>query len=288
VFRLDTSDCTITSVRLRSSNFDWEDMAIVFPNGEPAVAVADIGDNYAFRSNIRLVVAREADLLSAANEIDAIELTARYPDGAHNAECLLSDPASGAIGIVTKSFTGGARAYGVPSIDAFDGAVLTDLGPVVLPSETEGSTDARELAITGCSVAPDGAALVIRTPDRAWEFSLANGDFAAALAGTPTEIVVPETIQGESVTWSIDGTELWWTTEGAEAPVFRSTGGTPRVAVVPTTTSTSAPGTASTSVPPSRSPSGDNTEPPIAALALVAAFLAVCLVIVVRIRAARR
>lgn len=241
LFAVNTNTCvTDATYRVAVGNFDWEELSsATLPTGEQVLLVGDIGDNFAFRDSVDVVAVIEPNAAPSASEQDLQVFTTfqlRYPAGPADAECMLFDPASGEFAIITKSLTGGARLLVAPDGLSATTIDMRDDGVVVLPSEAEGKTEDRLLAVTGCTVSPDGQALVVRTPDIAWEYPLSNGDFAAALAGTPTELEVPNTVQGESVTYSLDGSSLIWTTEGEGAPLFRSDGGVVRAAAAPPTT----------------------------------------------------
>ena len=233
VFAIKPSTCeTVGTYRLNVANFDWEEItSATLPNGQAVLLVGDIGDNYAFRDSVEVHAIAEptVDAVLDEKQVDVLQtFELRYPNGASDAECMLFDPATGSFAIVTKSLTGGARLLVAPDGLSQSTIDMTDAGQVVLPSEIAGKTKDRLLAVTGCSVSPDGQAMMVRTPDAAWEYKLGSGDFAAALSGAGVEVDVPNTIQGESVTYSIDGASLYWTTEGKNAPVFRSTGGVVR------------------------------------------------------------
>jgi len=92
-----------------AGNTDWEDIAIG-PGAVPAsdaLYVGDIGDNAAVRPRIRVRRILEPDLsgvvpgsVLAPVAPETIDLV--YPDGAHDAEALVVDPASGDIFVITK------------------------------------------------------------------------------------------------------------------------------------------------------------------------------------------
>ncbi len=92
-----------------AGNTDWEDIAIG-PGAVPAsdaLYVGDIGDNAAVRPRIRVRRILEPDLsgvvpgsVLAPVAPETIDLV--YPDGAHDAEALVVDPANGDIFVITK------------------------------------------------------------------------------------------------------------------------------------------------------------------------------------------
>ena len=96
---------------------DWEDLTVV-PGPTPGTGViyaADIGDNTSSRTGIHLYrVAEPAVAMSgpaAVATLSGVEtLHFVYPDGAHDAETLMVDPATGEIVIMTKTLAGARRA----------------------------------------------------------------------------------------------------------------------------------------------------------------------------------
>lgn len=80
---------------LTSGNYDWEDMASVWINGEPYLLIADIGDNRRARERYRVDIVREPDVLNSLGENEALSRTAviyyQYPGRSHNAEALATD-----------------------------------------------------------------------------------------------------------------------------------------------------------------------------------------------------
>lgn len=177
---------------------DWEDMAVA----AGAVWLADTGDNRAVREHVLLH--RVPLPTGGSATLRATTLTLTYPDGPHDAEALLVDPAGHAL-VVTKSFLGSAGVYRVPAASG----EMTRVGEVSLG------------AVTGGAVSPDGSRIVLRTYSRAFEWPVVDGDVASALAGSPSETELPEERQGEAITYDTDGRSWLTTSEGAGAPVHR-------------------------------------------------------------------
>jgi hypothetical protein len=93
---------------------DWEDIAIgPDPGGGPALFLGDIGDNKAVRDSIDVYRIPEPQLGSAVGRtpVPATRLRLHYPDGAHDAETLLVDPATAELVIITKQFDGNSGIY---------------------------------------------------------------------------------------------------------------------------------------------------------------------------------
>ena len=229
IFGLDVQGITRATLSLDgASAIDWEDIAV----GRGPVAstsyiyAGDIGDNNSVRSEIVIYRVAEpvVDLAGSVSGylsgVDAIRL--RYPDGAHNAESLFVDPATGDIVVITKSMSGGAQnAYRVSgsvtpgSLTTMEYLTTITTSPSVLG------------AITGADISPNGLQLAIRTyggvavsarPDIGTPLSsfLSGGAKIVACAGPS-----PSEAQGEAVGFNSNGRGFITVSEGVGAVLHR-------------------------------------------------------------------
>jgi hypothetical protein len=136
-----------------AENVDWEDLAAgAGADGDPALYVADIGDNDRRRSTVQVYRVPEPPVGATATS-PAARLDLRYPDGAHDAEALLADPIRGELLVVTKTLDGG-RVYAVPRGTVPGPPVTLRRGPAV------------PLAlVTAGDVSRDGHVVALRTYD---------------------------------------------------------------------------------------------------------------------------
>jgi hypothetical protein len=195
---------------------DTEDLGIA---ADGTLWVADIGDNGGNRATIALW-----RLAPGADEPQLYRLT--YPDGAHDAEALLLTRAGTPI-LVTKSIAS-AGVY-VPDGELKPGRTTTlrSAGSVTVP--VTGTSNPfglpGRLVITGGAVSPDGRHAVLRTYADAFEFDVSGDDVVGAITkGTPTPIALPDEPQGESISYTVDGTALLTVSEevdGEEAVIQR-------------------------------------------------------------------
>ncbi|WP_104528013.1 hypothetical protein [Blastococcus saxobsidens] len=200
------SACQVVDVQTAPVDpYDPEDLA-VGPDG--AVWVADIGDNDAKRPTVALHVLRpEGPAL--------YRLT--YPDGPHDAEALLLAP-DGTPYVVTKEVLGSSGVYR-PAGALADGATvpMERVATVnVTLTGTPGGPVGRagQLMITGGAVASDGSALALRTYTDAYVWPLVGSDVPGALATTPVRLALPESPQGEAISFSTDARSLVIASEG--------------------------------------------------------------------------
>ena len=200
-----------------AEHVDWEAVAIgPFPGGGSAIFVGDIGDNPATRASIAVYRIPEPSLARtvAPATARAQRLELRYPDGAHDAEALLVDPARGSLTIVTKAYDRAARVYTIAAPTT--GAVRT------LRREGRVSLGFAE-PITDGSVSQDGRTIVLRTYAGAYVWSRrARESVAAALRRRPcgAQASLVGEGQGEALALTRDGHAFETVPEGLR-PVLR-------------------------------------------------------------------
>jgi hypothetical protein len=191
--------------------FDPEDLS-VGPDG--TVWIADIGDNGATRPTVALIAIRP-DGATALYRLT-------YPDGAHDAEALLIAP-DGTPYVVTKEVLGASSVYR-PVAGLVDGGTVA-LGKVTTVTFTLTGTPggpvgrAGQLLVTGGAVAPDGRHLALRTYTDAYVWPLSGSDVVAALTSVPARVALPESPQGEAITFTSDGASLVVGSEGLPSDV---------------------------------------------------------------------
>jgi hypothetical protein len=193
VFAIDRSGRTVGVTHWSDDPVDTEALAA---GGPGFVWVADIGDDTARRSSVeiaRVPVGRGDRTVHPTT----YELT--YPDGAADAETLLSDPSSGRLYIASKSVFGGV-VYAVPQhLDASGPNRLKAIGRV-LPVATDGA------------FFPDGDHVVIRNYTSATVYAWPSLQPAASFP-------LPGQRQGEGIGVAADG-KVYVSSEGPRAPVL--------------------------------------------------------------------
>jgi len=195
VFTVDAS--TGSTVGVTSWTSQPTDVEALAPAGPGHVWVGDIGDNRHERSSIevlRIPVGRGDRTASP----EAYELV--YPDGAYDAEALLSHPVTGRLFVITKGVFSGT-VYAAPQ----------PLRPDV-PNLLEEVGEAPGI-VTDATFLPGGGGVVMRTYG------------AAHLAVFPSwqpvsSLDLPQQDQGEGVT--VAGRHLLISSEGARSQVLRA------------------------------------------------------------------
>jgi hypothetical protein len=183
---------------------DWEDMAPA-PGGR--LIIGDIGDNNRSRANVVLYEIPDTD----AAAVDATAQTLTYADGAHDAEALVVDPASGAAYVITKESSGRAGVYRA------DGASLVRVAELRITGEL-GFYPNR---ITAADALPDCSGIVVRTYLRGYILRKSkDAPFASAFSATPRVLALPSMIQPEALCVTPDGQSVVTTTESFGSPTI--------------------------------------------------------------------
>ncbi|HYH24779.1 MAG TPA: hypothetical protein VD834_05465 [Blastococcus sp.] len=260
VYGLDGA-CQVVDVQTAPVDpYDPEDLAV---GRDGAVWLADTGDNGTQRPTVALHVLRRGGAVALYR--------LSYPDGPHDAEALLVAP-DGTPYVVTKEVLGSSGVYR-PAGALTDGATvpLERVSTVnVTLTGTPGGPVGRagQLMITGGAVASDGSALALRTYTDAYVWPLSGSDVVGALAAAPARVALPESPQGEAVSFSADSRALVVASEGLPSDVT----------LVPLPEGTAAPDPAPESTAPVLADlAGDAPSLPAALLAALGAVILVWL-----------
>lgn len=211
VYELDAA-CTVVAQRSAAVDpYDPEDLALA---ADGTVWLADTGDNRLSRETVAMIALRP----DGTAEVYRLS----YPDGARDAEALLLAP-DGTPYLVTKEILGNSGVYRPTA--ALNAATTVPMERVAdLTVELSGTSGgpvgrAGQLMVTGGAVSPDGAVLALRTYTDALVWSLSGSDVPGALAAAPTRVALPESPQGEAITFAADGRSLVVSGEGLPAAV---------------------------------------------------------------------
>ncbi len=173
-----------------------DDVEALAPAGPGHVWVGDIGDNRRLRSSIEVlrVPVGRGDRVASPETYELV-----YPDGAHDAEALLSHPLTGQLFVITKG--------------VFSGTVYAAAQPL----RSDGPNRLAEVGqapgiVTDATFLAGGGGIVMRT--------YGTAHLASFPSWQPVSSVdLPDQDQGEGI--ALVGGELLISTEGARSPVLR-------------------------------------------------------------------
>jgi hypothetical protein len=211
VYLLDAG-CQVIDVHTSTVDpYDPEDMAVA---EDGTVWLADTGDNDTDRSTVALLALRPN------GSTGVYRLT--YPDGPHDAEALLLAP-DGTPYLVTKEVLGASGVYRPASPLVDGGTVATDRVASVnltftgTPGGPVGQVG--QVLVTGGAVAEDGSRIALRTYTDAYVWPLTGSDIAGALTAAPVRVPLPQSPQGEAISFTADNLNLMVASEGLPSDV---------------------------------------------------------------------
>ncbi|WP_019629073.1 hypothetical protein [Actinomadura atramentaria] len=183
---------------------DWEAMAVGRDErGRPCVFVADIGDNLGGAWPYVTVYRIPEPASLRTQTIRAAKFKIKYEDGPRNAEAMLIDPRTNRLYIASKLFN--ASLYAAPpKLSTHGYNIMRKVG------------DAPAIATDG-AFAPNGLSFVIRTYFGARVYAMGKDGKPGRSLGS---VGLPAQKQGESVTYTRDGSALLVGSEGADQPVY--------------------------------------------------------------------
>jgi hypothetical protein len=201
------SSCTVTDVRSAPVDpYDPEDLAL---SADGTIWVADTGDNGGDRSTVALHALRS----DGAAELFRLS----YPDGPHDAEALILAP-DGTPYLVTKEVLGASQVFR-PAAELAHGSTVA-LEQVATVNFTLTGTPggpvgrAGQLLVTGGAVSGDGRLMALRTYTDAYLWTLTDSDVAGALEADPIRVPLPDSPQGEAISFGTDNRGLVIASEG--------------------------------------------------------------------------
>jgi hypothetical protein len=192
---------------LPMSNRDWEDIGIGPgpQNGVNYLYLADIGDNFTqWNDNF---IYRFPEPKSINENISNIEkITFKYPDGKYDSECVLIDPATKDIYVITKGQFN-ERLYKIPYPQSTTETITAQFMKTIPHN-----------LITGGSVSPDGKQIIIRSYFVLSYFMKKNSESFADALGRNSDLKLPYTIepQGEGVAFDREGNGYFTISEAGQ------------------------------------------------------------------------
>lgn len=208
---------------------DWEDIAAFDWHGQPALLIADIGDNNAKRDHLTLYAVTDPGVSGPAKLLWKLDF--RYPDGPRDCEAVAVDPIEHSILLLSKRefpqhlyrlpLPDTQPAPGLAIAESLNNAVKIQRPTLVDLVENPGFGQYSGMP-TAMDIARDGSFAVVVTYKNAYRFRRAPGEsWGGAFAAVPETIVQPRLRQTEAGAISADGRHLFISSEGHSAPLVR-------------------------------------------------------------------
>ncbi|MGV9882432.1 WD40 repeat domain-containing protein [Streptomyces sp. NPDC003006] len=179
------------------------DVEAVSVGADGNLYVGDIGDNRGGTwSHVWIYKLPEPKTLKD-QPVRATQYVVKYADGARDAEALMVHPKTGRIYIADKKEEGGSLYEGPAEMSASQTNVFRRIA-------------ATDLWVTDGAFSPDGGQLALRGYFGGTSFAWKGEGRKPVREG---RLSVPIQRQGESVTYTLDGTNLMYGTEGAQSAV---------------------------------------------------------------------
>ncbi|GAA2684939.1 hypothetical protein GCM10010400_56330 [Streptomyces aculeolatus] len=194
---------TLATITLRGIGEPRDVEAISLGPGNQ-LYVGDIGDNMdGSWSYVWIYRFPEPKQLKDAT-VDAVQYEAQYDDGPRDAEALMVHPKTGRVYVVSKKKDGGAALYAGPKeLSTGSMNIFRRVAPV-------------NLWVTDGAFSPDGTRMALR--------SYVGGRMYRFEDGKPAEdgrLDVPLQRQGESMTYTADGSAIVFGSEGEQSDLVR-------------------------------------------------------------------
>ncbi|CAN5505607.1 hypothetical protein BH10ACI3_BH10ACI3_19700 [soil metagenome] len=227
IFALNTTGGSLGTWRIpNAQNIDWEDIATYKDKaGKCFVFIGEIGDNKAKRHEHTIYRIQEPIVIPAnanssrkdpiiSSEAEAVNFT--YPDYDQDAETIMVNPKNGDIYVITKRVSGPAGIYRLkPDFGKAEPQKAESVAELSVPAIPNGF-------LTGGDISPDGRRVIICDYSQAYEYVLPGKatNFDDIWKQTPEPVELGARSAGEAICYSVDGTSLFATSEGRNAPLI--------------------------------------------------------------------
>jgi len=235
IYAIDSTGADVGSVIIvPAQNKDWEDITSIPVDDGRWLVVGDIGDNWSKRKSIKLYFIDEPqtgknDRYAGRQELKHwISLT--YPDGPRDCESMAYDPVNKQILFLSKRDKP-PHLYAIDLVTALseNHAELTLLGtissfrpPTIADRAKWGGRTDWISQPTGFDISADGSEAVVITYRSLYRYRRQpDEDWLTAMQRKPEEVIGFSAVQNEAIAYSVDGKEIYVTTEKRPAPIHR-------------------------------------------------------------------
>jgi hypothetical protein len=189
---------TLTGVDAKDlGRLDLEDIAVgpcAPGDGRSCLYVADIGDNFERRKQVRLFRFPEPEQVADATvAVETLPFT--YPDKPHDAESLILEARTGRLAVITKERASLGAVFALDGLAPGAVTQATRLGELHVPGDVDFRTTAADLH-------ESGQRLLLRTYTRVWEVRRPGATRLEELVqGQVAEVPGPSQAQSEAITY---------------------------------------------------------------------------------------
>lgn len=209
---------------------DWEDISAFTWRGQPALLIADVGDNRGDRPSVTLYAVRDPGRSGKKARL-LWQLDFRYDGGPRDCEAVAVDEADHSVLLLTKREQP-KRLYrlplpnGRPPVGVATAELLGEVGTVPQPTALDHLSNPVQAAYfgqpTAMDLTPDGRSLLVLTYQNALRWRRRAGQpWIDALATAPDVITLPFLRQAEALAVAADGQSMFVSSEGIGAPLLR-------------------------------------------------------------------
>lgn len=235
IYAIDSTGADVGSVIIvPAQNKDWEDITSIPVDDGRWLVVGDIGDNWSKRKSIKLYFIDEPqtgknDRYAGRQELKHW-ISLNYPDGPRDCESMAYDPVNKQILFLSKRDKP-PRLYAIDLVTALseNHAELTLLGttssfrpPTIADRAKWGGRTDWISQPTGFDISADGSEAVVITYRSLYRYRRQpDEDWLTAMQRKPEEVIGFSAVQNEAIAYSVDGKEIYVTTEKRPAPIHR-------------------------------------------------------------------
>ncbi|MEU6508601.1 WD40 repeat domain-containing protein [Streptomyces sp. NPDC046942] len=191
---------TVARVTLRGIGAPRDDEAIsIGPDGQ--IYLGDIGDNFGGKWPYVWIYTFPEPKVLRDQTVSATQYVVKYANGPRDAESLVVHPKTGRVYIIDKKEDGGHLYEGPATLSTSGANIFRPIAAV-------------DLWATDAAFSPDGRQLAVRG-----YFGGISYDWNGGRIRREGQLDVPLQRQGEGVSYSLDGTKLLYSSEGADSEV---------------------------------------------------------------------
>lgn len=211
---------------LSAKNIDWEDLVSFKWQGKNYLAVADVGDNRARRSEVRLLIFPEPAEKTAKAPINPVVQRFVYEDGARDCEAVGFSSQQGRFILLSKR-DAEPHLYSLPihlqGNELGKAQFLTRVTTIPQPSLKDINKHKFGLLSsqpTALDIAPDESGVMVQTYKNAYWFPFKK-DWKNTLQQVPELLTVPRLTQTEAMAFNIAGDAIFIVSEGRSSPLLK-------------------------------------------------------------------